>query len=61
MKFSGKFQVTAALPPGKIVAGTFWMGGWVSHRTGLDVIEKRKILPLLGIAIPTELLRLFLK
>jgi hypothetical protein len=35
--------------PGERAPGTYWIGGWVDHRTGLDAIEKRKILPLLGI------------
>jgi hypothetical protein len=29
--------------------GTHWIGGWVGPRTGLDVVEKRNILPLPGI------------
>jgi hypothetical protein len=45
--------------------GPHWIGGWVRFRVGPDAMEKRKILPLLGIepqppnpyrvAIPTEL------
>jgi hypothetical protein len=29
--------------------GAHRMGGWVGHRVGLDVTEKRGLLPLLGI------------
>jgi hypothetical protein len=32
-------------PRGKAL-GTHWIGGWVAPRTGLDVVERRKILPL---------------
>jgi hypothetical protein len=49
---------------------THWIGGWVGPRAGLDVVEKRKIMPLPGIeprqsspypvAMPTELSRVFL-
>jgi hypothetical protein len=27
-------------------SGTHWIGGWVGPRTGLDDVERRKILPL---------------
>jgi hypothetical protein len=33
----------------KRAPGTHWIGSWVGPRTGLDAMEKRKILPLLGI------------
>jgi hypothetical protein len=49
--------------PGEIVPGTHWIEGWVGPRASLDVVEKKKILPLLGseprpsslllVAIPT--------
>jgi hypothetical protein len=29
--------------------GTHWIRGWVDPKTGLDVVEKRNILPLPGI------------
>jgi hypothetical protein len=55
-------EVSCRYTPGEIVAG------WVGPRADLDVVEKRKILPLVGIepgpfsplpvAIPTELSRL---
>jgi hypothetical protein len=28
---------------GRFTPGTHWMGGWVGPRTGLDVVEKRKV------------------
>jgi hypothetical protein len=31
--------------PGEIANGTHWIGDWVGPRVGLDVVEKRKILP----------------
>jgi hypothetical protein len=37
----------AASPPGKD-PGTNWTGGWIAPRAGLDVMEKRKTLPLSG-------------
>jgi hypothetical protein len=44
---------SASLPgcftPGEIAPGTHWIGGWVALRTGVDAMEKRKILPLPGI------------
>jgi hypothetical protein len=36
------------LYPREKAAGTHWMGGWEGPRDGLDVVDKRKILPLLG-------------
>jgi hypothetical protein len=32
--------------PGEIAHGTHWIWGWVGPRTGLDDMEKRKILAL---------------
>jgi hypothetical protein len=32
--------------PGERDPGTQWIGGWVCHRSGLDYLERRKILPL---------------
>jgi hypothetical protein len=49
MEVSGQLHAPAALPPGKGPPGTRWMGGWVGPRAGLDAVENRKILPLLGI------------
>jgi hypothetical protein len=48
MKVSGHLHALTALPPGK-KTGTYWIGGWVNPSVGLDAVEKRKILPLLGI------------
>jgi hypothetical protein len=31
--------------------GTHWIGGWVDPRTGLDDVEKRKFLTLLGLEL----------
>jgi hypothetical protein len=43
-----------ASPPGhftprEIAPGNHWIGGWVGLRTSLDAVERRKILPLLGL------------
>jgi hypothetical protein len=58
----------SASRPGRFTLGTHWIGGWVSPRADLDIVEKQKILPLPGIeprpfslqpvAMPTELSRL---
>jgi hypothetical protein len=37
--------------PGEGAHGTHWIGGWVGPRTGLDAVEKRKILPLQGLEL----------
>jgi hypothetical protein len=29
--------------PGERDPSTYWIGGWVGYRAGLDVVEKRKI------------------
>jgi hypothetical protein len=29
--------------------GTHWIGDWVDPRAGLDAVEKRNILPMLGV------------
>jgi hypothetical protein len=44
-----QLHAPAALPPEKS-HGTHWIGGWVGHRTGLEVSEK-KITPA-GIRTP---------
>jgi hypothetical protein len=51
MEMSGQLHALAAFPPGEIVPGTLWIGGWVGHRTDLDAVENRKILPLQGIEL----------
>jgi hypothetical protein len=38
--------------PGKRAApSTHWIGGWVDPRAGLDDMEKRKLLTLLGLEL----------
>jgi hypothetical protein len=37
--------------PGENASGTHWIGGWVDHRAGLDNLEKRKFLTLLGLEL----------
>jgi hypothetical protein len=37
--------------PGERTSGTFWIGGWVGPRTGLDDVEKRKFLTLSGLEL----------
>jgi hypothetical protein len=31
--------------------GMHWIGGWVDHKAGLDNLEKRKFLTLLGLEL----------
>jgi hypothetical protein len=38
--------------PGERDPGTHWMGGWVDPTAGLDDVEKREFLTLLGLADP---------
>jgi hypothetical protein len=35
--------------PGERAPGTHWIGSWIGPRTGLDNVERRKILPLPGL------------
>jgi hypothetical protein len=37
--------------PGGRALGTPWTGGWVDPRAGLDDVEKRKFLTLLGLEL----------
>jgi hypothetical protein len=37
--------------PAERSPGTHWIGGWVDPRAGLDDIEKRKFLTLLGLEL----------
>jgi hypothetical protein len=39
----------SASRPGRFTPGTHWIGCWVDLGVGLDVVEQRKMLPLLGI------------
>jgi hypothetical protein len=49
MKKGGHLRAPAALPPGKQPPGAHWIGYWMRLRAVLDAVEKRNILPLLGI------------
>jgi hypothetical protein len=48
---SGQLHTLAALPPGERAPGTHWIGGSVGLRDGLDVVEKRIFLTLLGLEL----------
>jgi hypothetical protein len=37
--------------PGERAPSTHWTGGWVNLRAGLDDVEKRKFLTLLGLEL----------
>jgi hypothetical protein len=37
--------------PGEKAPGTHWIEGWENHRVGLDDVEKRKFLTLLGLEV----------
>jgi hypothetical protein len=37
--------------PGKELPGTHWIGGWIGPRAGLDDVERRKIVHLLGLKL----------
>jgi hypothetical protein len=37
--------------PGERAPGTHWKGGWLSPKTGLEDVEKRKVLTLLGLKL----------
>jgi hypothetical protein len=41
----------SASRPGRFIPSTHWIGGWVGPRTGLDNMEKRKFLTLLGLEL----------
>jgi hypothetical protein len=43
------FTTPAALPRGERAPGIHWIGGYVGPRACLDVIKKRKVIPLPGI------------
>jgi hypothetical protein len=42
MEVCGQLHTPTALPLGKRVPGTHWIGGWVGCRTRLDEVAKRK-------------------
>jgi hypothetical protein len=43
-QFSYQLHTSVALPPGKGVSGTHWIGGWMDRRAGLNAAEERKSL-----------------
>jgi hypothetical protein len=53
MEVSEQLHGLVAFPPGESASATLCVGGLVGPRAALDVIEKRKILPFLGIETPT--------
>jgi len=48
MEVSGQLHTLAALPQGKELLGTHWIGGWVGPRSGLDTVVKRYFPPPAG-------------
>jgi hypothetical protein len=44
MGLSGQHDAPAALYPGEMTPGTYWTGGWVGPRAGLNAGARRKIL-----------------
>jgi hypothetical protein len=40
--------------PGERVPGIHWIGGWVGPRTGMENVEKKKILDPTGTRTPTS-------
>jgi hypothetical protein len=51
--FGGEWSVSWLGPiiPGERAAGNLWTGGWLGPRFSLDDVERRKILPLLGLEL----------
>jgi hypothetical protein len=49
MEVSSELHAPAALPPGERAPGTHWIGVLVGPKAGLDNVEKRKFLTLLGL------------
>jgi hypothetical protein len=49
----GQLHITDALPLGNELSRTHWTGGWVGLRAGVDDMEKRKYLALLGLKLQT--------
>jgi hypothetical protein len=43
MEVSSQFHGPDALPLGKELPGSHWIGGWVGPIDGLDAVKKRKI------------------
>jgi hypothetical protein len=48
---SGQLHDPATLPPGERTLGIDWIKVWVGPTTGLNDVEKRKMLPLLGLEL----------
>jgi hypothetical protein len=48
---SGQLHAPSRFTPGEIATGTHWIGGWVGSRTGLNDVEKRKLLTLPGLEL----------
>jgi hypothetical protein len=48
---SGQLHAQAVLPPGKALPDSPSVAGWVGPRTGLDDVERRKVLPLPGLEL----------
>jgi hypothetical protein len=48
---SCQLRAPTALPPREWTPGTCWVWGWVDPRAGLDDLEKRKFLTLLGLEL----------
>jgi hypothetical protein len=47
--YKNKYNFQKVFTPRERTLGTHWIGGWVGPKTGLNVVEKRNILPLPGI------------
>jgi hypothetical protein len=46
MEVSGQLNTLGRFIPGERAPGAPWIGGWVGPKTGLDDVERKKILPL---------------
>jgi hypothetical protein len=45
MEVGGQLHTPAALPLEKLPPGTYWIGGWVGPRAGLDAVERKPSCP----------------
>jgi hypothetical protein len=56
MEVGGQLHALAALLPRERTLRTYWIGGWMGPRFGLEAVAKRKnlLLLLLGIECLTE-------
>jgi hypothetical protein len=43
MEVSGQLHAPAALPPGKELPGTHWIGGWVDPTAVLDAVKRKQM------------------